>query len=46
MQADQQAAVVSVGPVFLLSMHPTMSMSLFKHDTRWAKKKKNTVGMD
>lgn len=40
MQADLQEAVVSVGPVFLLFMHRTMSISLFKHDTRWAKKKK------
>lgn len=43
MQADLQEAVVSVGPVFLLFMHHTMSISLFKHDTRWAKKKKKIL---
>lgn len=43
MPADQQVAVVSVGPAFLLSMHPTMSVFLFKHDTRWAI---GIIGMD
>lgn len=30
----EQISVVFVGPVFLLSMHPTLSITFYKHDVR------------
>lgn len=38
-----EAVVVFMGPAFLVSMHPAMSISLFKHDARM---EQNTVGED
>lgn len=33
----QQIPVVFMDPALLLSMHPTMSITFFKHDARWNK---------